>query len=502
MHGIDLDEILVTTGGQQVIDLVCKTLIDPGDVIVAEAPDLPGRRADLLRLRGRRRADRDGPRRHARRPARGDARPPRGRGAAPEVHLHRPHLPEPGRSDDVAAAPRAAGADRRTSASCSCSRTTPTGCCATRASRCPRCTRSTAASSSSTWGRSRRSSRPASGSAGRSAPRPVLAKMNLGKQAADLCTSSMTQHFVAAYFEHGPLAGLRAARWPRSTAGAATRCSTRSPSTCPPEAEWTHPARRAVRLGHAARLHRHDRPARPRAAGARRLRPRAGRRTSTAAAAPRCASTSRGSAEDDIREGVRRDRQGRARAGRPVRHAHRGWRLASPSDPGSGAPRCRARRRARAAGAAARAAARAREPRRGPEGRALAGAGGFAALGRAGRGRPPASRARRRRPSTSAVTWWRACATRAPTSRSSRSTVATARTGPCRRSSSSSTSPTPARASRPASAAWTRCWPSTRCATPGSPRPTSSPSTRRPSRSWAPAARCRRSRSGSSSRSS
>jgi 2-aminoadipate transaminase len=39
---VDRDEIIVTTGGQQVIDLVCKTLIDPGDVIVAEAPTYPG----------------------------------------------------------------------------------------------------------------------------------------------------------------------------------------------------------------------------------------------------------------------------------------------------------------------------------------------------------------------------------------------------------------------------------------------------------------------------
>lgn len=36
------DELLVTTGGQQVIDLVCKTLLDPGDVVVAEAPTYPG----------------------------------------------------------------------------------------------------------------------------------------------------------------------------------------------------------------------------------------------------------------------------------------------------------------------------------------------------------------------------------------------------------------------------------------------------------------------------
>src|SRR3954465_8839614 len=41
MH-VDPDEVLVTTGGQQVIDLVCKTLIDPGDVIVAEGPTYPG----------------------------------------------------------------------------------------------------------------------------------------------------------------------------------------------------------------------------------------------------------------------------------------------------------------------------------------------------------------------------------------------------------------------------------------------------------------------------
>src|ERR671910_671240 len=39
---IDPDHLIVTTGGQQAIDLVTKTLIDPGDVIVAEAPTYPG----------------------------------------------------------------------------------------------------------------------------------------------------------------------------------------------------------------------------------------------------------------------------------------------------------------------------------------------------------------------------------------------------------------------------------------------------------------------------
>ena len=39
---VDNDDLIVTTGGQQVLDLVTKTLIDPGDVIVAEAPTYPG----------------------------------------------------------------------------------------------------------------------------------------------------------------------------------------------------------------------------------------------------------------------------------------------------------------------------------------------------------------------------------------------------------------------------------------------------------------------------
>ncbi len=39
---VGTEEMIVTTGGQQVIDLVCKALIDPGDTIVAEAPTYPG----------------------------------------------------------------------------------------------------------------------------------------------------------------------------------------------------------------------------------------------------------------------------------------------------------------------------------------------------------------------------------------------------------------------------------------------------------------------------
>jgi 2-aminoadipate transaminase len=38
----DPSDIVVTTGGQQAIDLVAKTFVDPGDVVIAEAPTYPG----------------------------------------------------------------------------------------------------------------------------------------------------------------------------------------------------------------------------------------------------------------------------------------------------------------------------------------------------------------------------------------------------------------------------------------------------------------------------
>jgi 2-aminoadipate transaminase len=39
---VDPEDLIVTSGGQQAIDLICKTLIDPGDVVICEAPTYPG----------------------------------------------------------------------------------------------------------------------------------------------------------------------------------------------------------------------------------------------------------------------------------------------------------------------------------------------------------------------------------------------------------------------------------------------------------------------------
>ena len=54
------------------------------------------------------------------------------------------------------------------------------------------------------------------------APRPVLEKLNLGKQGADLCSSPVTQMFVAAYFAERAATGGRPGRVRRARCGSST----------------------------------------------------------------------------------------------------------------------------------------------------------------------------------------------------------------------------------------------------------------------------------------
>ena len=67
--------------------------------------DLSGRGSDLLDLSGHGGPGDHGPRRHAHRRARDHAGRPRALRTAPEVHLHRAELPQPGRRDALARAP-------------------------------------------------------------------------------------------------------------------------------------------------------------------------------------------------------------------------------------------------------------------------------------------------------------------------------------------------------------------------------------------------------------
>ena len=98
----DPEDIIVTTGGQQAIDLICKALIDPGDVVIAEGPTYPGAVPVFCSYEADTRQVADGRRRDADRPARGAARRARPRGAAAEVHLLGADLPEPRRGDALA----------------------------------------------------------------------------------------------------------------------------------------------------------------------------------------------------------------------------------------------------------------------------------------------------------------------------------------------------------------------------------------------------------------
>ena len=148
--------------------------------------------------------------------------------------------------------------------------------------------------------------------------------------------------------------GLAARALPRA---AATRCSTRWPSSSRREAEWTQPERRPVHLGDAARLHRH-RPTCSR-----------GRCARTSRSCPGAAAYLDGRGGSSMRlnfSGVGRGRhprgrpphrQGRRRAGRALRHAHR--RAAPAAAEPAPAPPMPTRRRARAAARARARAARA-----------------------------------------------------------------------------------------------------------------------------------------------
>ncbi len=105
----DPDDIVITTGGQQAIDLVTKTLVDPGDVVICEAPTYPGAvpvfcsyQADVRQVE----MDEDGLRIDLLEELLEELR---AEGQAAEIRLHGAELPESRRGDTLARAAGAAG---------------------------------------------------------------------------------------------------------------------------------------------------------------------------------------------------------------------------------------------------------------------------------------------------------------------------------------------------------------------------------------------------------
>jgi 2-aminoadipate transaminase len=236
---VDPDEVLVTTGGQQVIDLVCKTLIDPGDVVVAEAPTYPGAvpsfcayEADVVQVA----LDDDGMRvdeleatldrleREGRRPKFIYTVPTFQNPAGVTMSL-----PRRRRLVELAAERELLVLEDN-----------PYGLLRYEGEPLPTLRSLDGGEFVIYLGTFSKILSPGIRLGWTTAPRPVLEKMNLGKQGADLCSSSMSQCFVAAYFEQ--------ARW-RDYLGSLTQLYRRRRDIMldalaehfPPESTWTHP---------------------------------------------------------------------------------------------------------------------------------------------------------------------------------------------------------------------------------------------------------------------
>jgi 2-aminoadipate transaminase len=199
---VDTDELIVTTGGQQVIDLVCKTLIDPGDVIVAEAPTYPGAvpafcayEADVVQVG----MDDDGMRideleetldrleREGRRPKFIYTIPTFQNPAGVTMSL-----PRRKRLVEIAAERELLVLEDN-----------PYGLLRFEGEPLPTLRSLDGGEFVIYLGTFSKILGPGLRLGWTAAPRPVLDKMNVGKQGVDLCTSSMTQCFVAAYFQQG-----------------------------------------------------------------------------------------------------------------------------------------------------------------------------------------------------------------------------------------------------------------------------------------------------------
>jgi 2-aminoadipate transaminase len=199
---VDEDELLVTTGGQQVIDLVCKTLVDPGDVVVCEAPTYPGAvptfssyQANVVQIT----MDREGMRTDELESTLDDLERA---GHRPKFIYTVPNFHNP--------AGVTLSLERRHELVRIASERellvledNPYGLLRYEGEPLPtlRSLDDEFIIYASTFSKILS---PGVRLGWTAAPAPVLAKMNLGKQASDLCSSSISQYFVSAYFDSGP----------------------------------------------------------------------------------------------------------------------------------------------------------------------------------------------------------------------------------------------------------------------------------------------------------
>jgi 2-aminoadipate transaminase len=199
---IDPDDVLVTTGGQQVIDLTCKTLLDPGDVVIAEAPTYPGAiptfcayQADVVQVT----MDRDGMRidelEHTLDELERSGRRPKFIYTVPNFHNPAGVTMSLERRYELI---RIAGERELLVLE-----DNPYGLLRYEGEPLP-----TLYSIDHEFviyaGTFSKILSPGVRLGWATAPAPILQKMQIGKQASDLCSSSISQYFVSAYFDSGP----------------------------------------------------------------------------------------------------------------------------------------------------------------------------------------------------------------------------------------------------------------------------------------------------------
>ncbi|HEU4975098.1 MAG TPA: PLP-dependent aminotransferase family protein [Baekduia sp.] len=199
---VDPEDILVTTGGQQVIDLVCKTLLDPGDVVVAEAPTYPGAvptfcayQADVVQIE----MDGDGMPIDALEETldRLEAE-----GRRPKFIYTIPNFQNPG-GVTMSLPRRKRLVEVAREREIIVLEDNPYGLLRYEGEPLPTLLELGGGDYIIYLGTFSKILSAGLRLGWAVAPAPVLQKMNLGKQGADLCTSSLTQHFVAAYFAEG-----------------------------------------------------------------------------------------------------------------------------------------------------------------------------------------------------------------------------------------------------------------------------------------------------------
>ncbi len=236
----DPDDILVTTGGQQVIDLVCRALIDPGDVIVAEAPTYPGAipafssyQADVVQVA----MDDEGMRIHELEATLARLERERRR---PKFIYTIPNFQNPA-GVTLSRERRERLVQIAQERELLVLEDNPYGLLRYEGDPEPTLRELDGGMFVAYLGTFSKILSPGLRIGWAVAPGPVLAKLNIGKQAADLCSSSVTQHFVMAYFEQhdwGTYLDELVTRYRRRRDVMLAALAEQLPA----EARWTHPA--------------------------------------------------------------------------------------------------------------------------------------------------------------------------------------------------------------------------------------------------------------------